>query len=1181
MVGAGYSKNAILQAPDTKVPPNWGELLAELLVQLYPNKADRESAPQDPLRLAEEYRTYFGQGGLDSFIRTRFPDRAWLPGALHLEVLNFPWSDVLTTNWDTLLERTADDVTDFIYEIVRTENDIAQARSPRIIKLHGTLGDKDPLIFATEDYRTYPVRHAAFVNLARQIFIENDLCLLGFSGNDPNFLEWAGWVRDQLGGGARRIYLVGNLRLSAPGRRYLEKHNIAPIDLAPLVEHLPVRERHTAATKKFLDALRAEKPPEPHKWKQYSFTDYQFGDNTSEFPQKLFKDEAFAAETLKKTSGLLRGDRKNYPGWLVCPRIYHRPNWAFEGPMFKPSVLARLRVPERAEALGEFLWRYAVGFQRPPASFRDALVSIMQESNPPADRGLRFRFALALMRDARTRDDGADFQKWNDVIVSEAGADDPIHLDALYQRCLRHRDQLDMDALAKAVNGLTSEDPLWRLRRAALFAEIGEYAKAMKSIKEATAELEKAYRLDRNSLWIKSCIAWATLLDRAAARGDFGNPALLPRVREFPDLDIDPGGHLDALEADAQKIFREQQEKADITPLFDIGTYRPGASQDSADLRDRAFACFYELDQLFETVGLPMRINNVSITASTATSILECSHYHSFRWYSWLVRVLRSPSDKLFNTHFGRIAIAKLPQALFGALTTSLEHAIEFWRERFLQSAGEERKADRSIALNELRLVLALQAHMTLRMSVEEAVRAFRLGFKIIQDRSLSHFWILVAAAELVKYALEALPDDQQALLIRDIVQLPLATERGGQYPGWPDFFRRIHNLTFLRDYQDQRWSQRIAELLEIASSDGNGRPEAIGRLAYLAGKNALTPAELNAFGVALWSKLDESATPLPSGTDLLASEIATLPAPTGIDASERVRVRVLGADWAAALRFNGNYDSRVVNETYGLLASLHNFGPMKMSIPPQRATELFDQIAGWRPTPASDDEIQMGLARNFDDGIRRRIGAILAYAIVPAMEKHDRNEKRLGSLIDFIHQSQSWSAISALPEFLMTVPTMKEGVERIIRRNLAAADNVRINSACNALMRWSTFSKSKELPDIPLSLLEQMLFIVDTRPEDGLHAVLYALATLIERDAFAGQDLSRLLPTLAELRDEARYQDVSLDSKQAVLIPLVRQQCVRLARTLKDKVADDGTLDAWLAEGQSDPLPEVRFSRS
>ncbi|MBN9070114.1 MAG: SIR2 family protein, partial [Rhizobiales bacterium] len=50
------------------------------------------------------------------------------------------------------------------------------------------------VVISEDDYRTYPQRRAAFVNTARQVFIENELCLLGFSGDDPNFLQWAGWV---------------------------------------------------------------------------------------------------------------------------------------------------------------------------------------------------------------------------------------------------------------------------------------------------------------------------------------------------------------------------------------------------------------------------------------------------------------------------------------------------------------------------------------------------------------------------------------------------------------------------------------------------------------------------------------------------------------------------------------------------------------------------------------------------------------------------------------------------------------------------------------------------------------------------------------------------------------------------------------------------------------------------
>ena len=236
LVGAGFSKNAERPDDATPEPPLWFELLDGMIERLYPH--DKKAAPSNPLRIAEEYRKYFGQAGLDEFIRTRFPDRVWSPGPLHAELLELPWTDILTTNWDILLERTAENTIEYFYEIVRSEADLTYARSPQIVKLHGTIGDASPLIFAEEDYRTYPTKHAAFVNLARQVFIENELCLVGFSGDDPNFLQWAGWVRDNLGGSARRIYLVGNLRLENATRKYLEAHNIAPIDLSPLVKHL-------------------------------------------------------------------------------------------------------------------------------------------------------------------------------------------------------------------------------------------------------------------------------------------------------------------------------------------------------------------------------------------------------------------------------------------------------------------------------------------------------------------------------------------------------------------------------------------------------------------------------------------------------------------------------------------------------------------------------------------------------------------------------------------------------------------------------------------------------------------------------------------------------------------------------------------------------------------------------
>ena len=101
---------------------------------------------------------------------------------------------------------------------------------------------------------------APFVNLARQVLLENELCLLGFSGDDPNFIEWSGWVRDQLGGHARPIRLVGALDLSYSRLRLLEKRNVTPIDLAPLVKDVPGENRHLRAAEIFLGFLHKARP---------------------------------------------------------------------------------------------------------------------------------------------------------------------------------------------------------------------------------------------------------------------------------------------------------------------------------------------------------------------------------------------------------------------------------------------------------------------------------------------------------------------------------------------------------------------------------------------------------------------------------------------------------------------------------------------------------------------------------------------------------------------------------------------------------------------------------------------------------------------------------------------------------------------------------------------------------
>jgi NAD-dependent SIR2 family protein deacetylase len=163
LVGAGFSRNAQLLHSGGNYPPLWSELASEMQLRLDPTV----KGWKDPLRLAEEFRVVLGEPALEGLIRDMVTDEEWVPGKLHKRLVELPWVDILTTNWDTLLERAASSVIGQAYETVRSLEDIATTRAPRIVKLHGSLPSNRPFILSEEDYRTYPRLFAPFVNLGR------------------------------------------------------------------------------------------------------------------------------------------------------------------------------------------------------------------------------------------------------------------------------------------------------------------------------------------------------------------------------------------------------------------------------------------------------------------------------------------------------------------------------------------------------------------------------------------------------------------------------------------------------------------------------------------------------------------------------------------------------------------------------------------------------------------------------------------------------------------------------------------------------------------------------------------------------------------------------------------------------------------------------------------------------
>ena len=343
MIGSGFSRNADRASLTIPYPPDWNTLAKRFVDRLYPDYD--ESAKNDVLgkkgvlQLAQEFEAAFQRPALNRYVKELICDENLIPNALFSRLLELPWNEVFTTNYDTLLERAAKTVLTQKYDVVYSCKDLAFSDSPRIIKLHGSFPtDATPLILTEEDYRTYPVKYSPFVNTVQQTLMENVLCLIGFSGSDPNFLKWIGWVRDNLGESMPSIYLIGFMDLTDAERRVLESKRIIPVDLSELTSR-----DADGYLKAFDVAFKIlETRPAFLEWDPIDII---------ELPQK--KPDEIIAEIEK-----LQQNRLSYPNWIVMP-------WKLQEKMFVSteratqdlSYIEALPSPWDIKGLYELNWR--------------------------------------------------------------------------------------------------------------------------------------------------------------------------------------------------------------------------------------------------------------------------------------------------------------------------------------------------------------------------------------------------------------------------------------------------------------------------------------------------------------------------------------------------------------------------------------------------------------------------------------------------------------------------------------------------------------------------------------------------------------------------------------------------------------------------------------------------------
>lgn len=125
MVGAGFSRNADKKYSTNREFLDWKKLSDLFYDKLYEDGAGPGKMYASSLGLAEQVERLMGRPVLEEILHQAVPDEDYIPSELFRKLMELPWRDVFTTNYDTLLERTADQITKRRYNVVVCKEDLA------------------------------------------------------------------------------------------------------------------------------------------------------------------------------------------------------------------------------------------------------------------------------------------------------------------------------------------------------------------------------------------------------------------------------------------------------------------------------------------------------------------------------------------------------------------------------------------------------------------------------------------------------------------------------------------------------------------------------------------------------------------------------------------------------------------------------------------------------------------------------------------------------------------------------------------------------------------------------------------------------------------------------------------------------------------------------------------------
>ncbi len=1183
MVGSGFSKNATPNSASCPSFPNWDELGDEFYKKLHGRMPDESMKYLNVLKLADEVQAQFGRPALNQLLRDVIPDTDYEPSPLHKKLLSLSWSDVFTTNFDTLLERACASITSPRYDIVVNKEDLVYSGKPRIVKLHGSFPSERPFIITEEDYRRYPDDHGPFVNTVRQSLLENTLCLIGFSGEDPNFLQWIGWIRDNLGRlNSPRIFLIGVFSLSDAQIKLLEERNILLVDMSESLTGVDSNNIHYAGLKLFLNYLE-----ETVK-----------SDNRLEWPdEREFTKTENVEEKVAETKRLLehwRRQRVLYPGWLIVPKDCRESLWAATEDWCNHLT--------ESDSLSDFLdlefsyelsWRmdkclcsvldYQVTFfesilnkynfllsSTTPSVFYDFSIEEIHQ------RGLElsdFRKMLhhLLMWMLRFYREEGWLEKWSETnkLIEKHKEQFSQELIAghYYEQSLYALFRLDLTNLKKTLSQWPEFQNLhfWEVKKAGLYAEIGNMDVAKRILVRSLSNVRSKLNLKpvTSDYSLVSHESWIMILlknvELSEAFADRDKPLILESDRKYVDrwndlkqFKCDPQGELVFFESTLGRTETAFSGHSSVTEKdeFDIGSvtlnYRVNPPKE--------LLIAYNYLRLCEDAGLPFSIPRLTLSKTAAEgAIVRVSETSPFWAMATLVRI---GDQKTVDHIFDRASLSNMKMS-------SVDSLVVVYLESLKQSEADIELGDAfyesNFGITLANVIPEILSRLCCKCSTDSNLKLIDFlrgvyGSKVrFKYRGIRKLISRLADSMSIQQQYELIP----SLLDFQTNENPTPIEKHEYVNPFAFISRNVIQIS-KSSTAPKIPSVKIRTLNEQAfSTNVNVRVWAIQKIAVLYELGWLSDSQILRFSESLWSQVDEYG--LPSNTEYNRYRFIDLPHPDSIEPIELIK-KYIHASQFPIVRYPSDKGITLIRGNIPLCNDII-FASRRIEWSVSDSSAIFDRLVEWW-------EADKGFLRMVENpgpfgSLKEEFASRFAIMIdvLVAILKSDYDLKgRRDQLQRMIAEFCEYEIPSLRLESasLRILPKLGDHVLNRIDIEMASDVPAVVDDSLEAFLDFVDGNESNpESSDLskPVNTMGQ---IVRLGNGTTLPNVLSAIIKIVKRtpSIFSGE-LERL--TLLGLGRIVNNTDVSSDSRDIAKKLIVRQKSARLAYEIHEYYSKRG----------------------